>query len=40
MYANGYLKYTELCNMLQLTATSHLIMGGINFSDMQEFNQA
>jgi hypothetical protein len=36
---NGYLKYTDLCNMLQLTA-SHSDMGGISFSDMQEFNQA
>ena len=37
---NGYLKYTDLCNMLQLTAASHSDMGGISFSDMQEFNQA
>jgi hypothetical protein len=36
---NGYLKYTDLCNM-QLTAASHSDMGGISFSDMQEFNQA
>jgi hypothetical protein len=26
---NGYLKYTDLCNMLQLTAASHSDMGGI-----------
>jgi hypothetical protein len=37
---NGYLKYTDLCNILQLTAASHSDMGGISFSDMQEFNQA
>lgn len=37
---NGYLKYTELCNILQLTAASHSDIGGISFSDMQEFNQA
>lgn len=37
---NGYLKYTELCNLLQLTAASHSEIGGISFSDMQEFNQA
>ncbi|NRT12800.1 acyl-[acyl-carrier-protein] thioesterase [Flavobacterium sp. 14A] len=37
---NDYLKYTELCNILQLTAASHSDIGGISFSDMQEFNQA
>lgn len=37
---NGYLKYTDLCNILQLTAAAHSEMGGISFTDMQEFNQA
>lgn len=37
---NGYLKYTDLCNILQLTAAAHSELGGISFSDMQEFNQA
>ena len=37
---NGFLKYTDLCNILQLTAAAHSEVGGINFSDMQEFNQA
>ena len=37
---NGYLKYTDLCNLLQLTAASHSEFGGISFSDMQEFQQA
>ncbi len=37
---NGYLKHTDLCNILQLTAASHSELGGISFSDMQEFNQA
>lgn len=37
---NGYLKYTDLCNILQLTAAAHSEIGGISFSDMQEFNQA
>lgn len=37
---NGYLKYTDLCNLLQLTAASHSEIGGISFLDMQEFNQA
>lgn len=37
---NGYLKYTELCNLLQLTAAAHSEIGGISFTDMQEFDQA
>ena len=37
---SGRLKYTELCNLLQLTAAHHADLGGISFSDMQEFNQA
>ncbi len=37
---NGYLKYTDLCNLLQLTAAAHSEAGGISFSDMQEFDQA
>ena len=39
-YPNGYLKYTDLCNILQLTAGVHAELGGISFSDMQEHNQA
>nr|WP_315148910.1 acyl-ACP thioesterase domain-containing protein [uncultured Flavobacterium sp.] len=37
---NGDLKLTELCNILQLTAAAHSEIGGISFSDMQEFDQA
>ena len=37
---NGYLKYTDLCNLIQLTAAAHSELGGISFSDMQEYNQA
>ncbi|MBP4142439.1 acyl-[acyl-carrier-protein] thioesterase [Flavobacterium sp. P4023] len=37
---NGYLKYTDLCNLLQLTAAAHSETGGISFTDMQEFDQA
>lgn len=37
---NEYLKYTDLCNILQLTAAAHSEIGGISFSDMQEFDQA
>ncbi|WP_078213332.1 acyl-[acyl-carrier-protein] thioesterase [Flavobacterium sp. LM5] len=37
---NGFLKYTELCNLLQLTAAAHSELGGISFADMQEFHQA
>ena len=39
-YPNGYLKYTDLCNILQLTAGVHAEMGGISFSDMQVHHQA
>ena len=37
---NGALNYTDLCNLLQLTAAEHADLGGISFTDMQEFNQA
>ena len=37
---NGYLRHTELCNLLQQTASVHSELGGISFTDMQEFNQA
>ncbi|MCF8322903.1 MAG: acyl-[acyl-carrier-protein] thioesterase [Flavobacterium sp.] len=37
---NGFLKLPELCNIFQLTAAGHSKMGGISFTDMQEFNQA
>jgi acyl-ACP thioesterase len=37
---NGYLKYVDLCNLLQLTAAEHSILGGLSFNDMQEHNQA
>ncbi|WP_293872038.1 acyl-ACP thioesterase domain-containing protein [Flavobacterium sp.] len=39
-YPNGFLKYTDLCNILQLTASVHAEMGGISFSDMQMHHQA
>ena len=39
-YPNGYLKYTDLCNILQLTAGEHAELGGISFSDMQVHHQA
>lgn len=37
---NGLLKYTELCNLMQVTAALHSELGGISFSDMQVYNQA
>ncbi len=37
---NGYLKYTDLCNILQLTAAAHSEIGGISFIDMQLHHQA
>ena len=39
-YPNGFLKYTDLCNILQLTAGLHAELGGISFSDMQLHDQA
>lgn len=36
----AYLKYTELCNLLQLTAAAHADKGGISFTDMQQTDQA
>lgn len=39
-YPNGFLKYTDLCNILQLTAGAHAEMGGISFTDMQAKHQA
>jgi acyl-ACP thioesterase len=37
---NGFIKYTDLCNILQLTAAAHSEVGGISFTDMQAFDQA
>lgn len=37
---NGFLKYVDLCNLLQLTAAEHSILGGLSFNDMQEHHQA
>lgn len=37
---NGFLKYTELCNLMQVTAALHSELGGISFSDMQVYDQA
>ncbi|MFK7000347.1 acyl-[acyl-carrier-protein] thioesterase [Flavobacterium oreochromis] len=37
---NGILKYTDLCNLFQLTASSHAELGGFSHADMQIFNQA
>jgi acyl-ACP thioesterase len=39
-YPNGYLKYTDLCNILQLTAAKHAELGGLSFTDMQVCHQA
>lgn len=36
---NGFLKYTDLCNILQLTAGSHAELGGLSYADTQFFNQ-
>ena len=37
---NAYLKYVDLCNLLQLTAAQHSIVGGLSFNDMQASHQA
>ena len=37
---NGHLNYVNLCNLLQLTAAAHSIVGGLSFNDMQAFDQA
>ncbi|WP_313807522.1 acyl-[acyl-carrier-protein] thioesterase [Flavobacterium sp.] len=37
---NGKLKYVDLCNLLQLTAAEHSILGGLSFFDMQQHHQA
>ena len=37
---NGFLKYVDLCNLLQLTAAEHSILGGLSFNDMQVYHQA
>lgn len=37
---NAYLKYVDLCNLLQLTAAEHSIVGGLSFNDMQPAHQA
>ena len=39
-YPNGLLKYTELCNLLQITAGNHADLGGISYLDMQAHDQA
>lgn len=39
-YPNGCLKYTELCNLMQLAAAKHAEDGGISFRDMQVYKQA
>lgn len=37
---NGFLKYVDLCNLLQLNAAEHSILGGLSFNDMQQHHQA
>ncbi|RYG34347.1 MAG: acyl-[acyl-carrier-protein] thioesterase [Chitinophagaceae bacterium] len=39
-YPNGFIRYTDLCNVLQLTAGNHADLGGISFTDMQQNDQA
>ncbi len=39
-YPNGMLKYTDLCNLLQLTAGAHADLGGLSYRAMQRHHQA
>lgn len=39
-YPNGLLKYTDLCNFIQVVAGNHADLGGISYSDMQTQHQA
>lgn len=39
-YPNGLLKYTDLCNFIQVVAGNHADLGGISYSDMQTQSQA
>ncbi|WP_338378489.1 acyl-ACP thioesterase domain-containing protein [uncultured Flavobacterium sp.] len=39
-YPNGLLKYTDLCNFIQIVAGNHADLGGISYSDMQTKDQA
>lgn len=39
-YPNGLLKYTDLCNFIQIVAGNHADIGGISYSDMQTKHQA
>lgn len=36
----GYLKYTDLCQLLQLIANEHAKLGGLSFHDLQVVQQA
>nr|WP_317632547.1 acyl-ACP thioesterase domain-containing protein [uncultured Flavobacterium sp.] len=38
--ANGRLKYTDMSNIFQLTASAHSDSGGMSFFEMQQNNQA
>lgn len=39
-YPGGTLKYTDLCNLLQLVAGHHAALGGLSFTDLQPLHQA
>ena len=39
-YPNGNLRHTDLCNIMQRVAGFHAELGGVSFSDMQNYNQA
>ncbi|WP_322971744.1 acyl-[acyl-carrier-protein] thioesterase [Faecalibacter sp. LW9] len=39
-YPNAYLKLQEMANFFQITASEHANLGGVGFSDLQEYNQS
>lgn len=39
-YPNKKIKYNEICNLFQMTASNHADKGGISFTDMQQYHQA
>ena len=39
-YPNAYLKLQEMANFLQITASEHANLGGVGFSDLQEYKQS
>ncbi len=39
-YPNKFLKFQEMANYFQITASEHAILAGVGFNDLQEYNQS